>query len=132
MNYTESREQSAEILRAVLGHLGQNDAAFNPVSFALWYEHVAGINPALTQALAPLLQAGTRLNDAMVLQLFRAHVAPADQQAVELASVARQPLANSIQPAAISSTSMPSCATSPAVAETRLGAPRNHRSRSMV
>ena len=83
MNYTESREQSAEILRAVLGHLGQNDAAFNPVSFALWYEHVAGINPALTQALAPLLQAGTRLNDAMVLQLFRAHVAPADQQAVE-------------------------------------------------
>ena len=83
MNYKESREQSAEILRAVLAHLGQNDAAFNPVSFALWYEYVAGINPGLTQALAPLLQAGTRLNDAMVLQLFRAHIAPVDQQAVE-------------------------------------------------
>ncbi len=83
MNYTESREQSAEILRTVLSHLGQNDAAFNPVSFALWYEHVAGINPDLTQALAPLLQAGTRLNDATVLQLFRAHIAPVDQQAVE-------------------------------------------------
>lgn len=31
----------------------------------------------------------------------------ADQQAVELASVARQPLANSIQPVAMSSTSIP-------------------------
>ena len=51
-----------------------------------------------------------------------------DQQAVELASVARQPLANSIQPAAMSSTSMPSWATSPAVAETRFGSPRNQSS----
>ncbi len=83
LNYTESREQSAEFLRAVLSHLGQHDAAFNPVSFALWYEHVAGINPGLTQALAPLLQAGTRLDDATVLQLFRAHISPVDQQAVE-------------------------------------------------
>ena len=83
MNYTESREQSAEILRAVLGHLGQHDAAFNPVSFALWYEHVAGINPALTHALTPLLHSGTRLTDAIVLQLFHRHIAPVDQQAVE-------------------------------------------------
>jgi hypothetical protein len=43
----------------------------------------------------------------------------ADQQAVEPASVARAPLANSIQPTAMSSTSMPSCATNPRVAETR-------------
>ncbi len=83
MNYTESREHSAEILRAVLGHLGQHDAAFNPVSFALWYEHLAGINPALTQALTPLLLGGRRLTDAEVLQLFRSHIAPLDQQAVE-------------------------------------------------
>lgn len=83
MNYTESREQSAEILRTVLGHLGQHDAAFNPVSFALWYEHVAGINSRLTQALAPYLQADTRLTDALAMQLFRTHIAPVDQQAVE-------------------------------------------------
>ncbi len=83
MNYSESREQSAEILRTVLGHMGQHDAAFNPVSFAVWYEHVAGINPGLAQALNPLLQAGTRLTDATVLQLFRAHVAPVEQQTIE-------------------------------------------------
>ena len=83
MNYTESREQSAEILRTVLGHLGQHDAAFNPVSFALWYEYVADINPGLTQILTPLIKAGARLTDAAALQLFRAHIAPPDQQAVE-------------------------------------------------
>lgn len=83
MNYTESKEQSAEILRSVLAHLGQHDAAFNPVSFALWYEYVAGINPALSQKLKPLLDIGTRLTDAQVLELFRAHIAPVDQQAVE-------------------------------------------------
>jgi diguanylate cyclase len=83
VNYTESREQSAEILRTVLSHLGQHDAAFHPVSFALWYEHVAGINPRLSQQLQPLLDNGTRLTEAKVMELFRAYIAPVDQQAVE-------------------------------------------------
>jgi diguanylate cyclase len=83
LNYTESREHSAEILRVVLGHLGRHDAAFNPVSFALWYEYVAGINVPLAQALDPLLKTGVRLTDALVMQLFRAYIAPVDQQAVE-------------------------------------------------
>ena len=48
------------------------------------------------------------------------------------ASVARAPLANSIHPVAMSSTSMPTWATSPAVADTRLTGPRNQSSRSMV
>ena len=83
MNYVESREQSAEILRSVIALMAGHDSAFNPLSFAVWYEHVAGINPALSQSLQALLQGNGRLTDAQMLQLFQQHVAPAEQQMVE-------------------------------------------------
>ena len=37
LRYRESKEQSGEILRQVLAVMGQHDAAFNPVNFAVWY-----------------------------------------------------------------------------------------------
>jgi hypothetical protein len=37
--------------------MAQQLAAYHPVSFTLWYEHVAGVNPALSQLLAPRLEA---------------------------------------------------------------------------
>lgn len=83
MNYVQSREQSAEILRNVIAQIARHDAAYNPLSFALWYEHVAGINWRLSQAMDTLLNAGTRLDDAQVVQLFREFVAPADEQELE-------------------------------------------------
>ena len=49
--YQESKEHSAEIVRQVLALMGQHDAAFHPLNFAVWYEYVAGINSRLTQAL---------------------------------------------------------------------------------
>ncbi len=83
MLYVQSREQSAEILRSVISLMAGHDAAFTPVSFALWYEHVAGINARLSTALQARLGKTPRLSDADVLDLFKEFVAPADQQAVE-------------------------------------------------
>ncbi len=83
MNYTESKEQSAEILRAVLGTMGQHDAAFNPITFALWYEYLAGINPGLKQAVDHCLQREPRLSDATVKRLFAQHVAGIDTHSME-------------------------------------------------
>lgn len=82
MHYTESKEKSAEILRAVIGLMAQHDAAFNPVTFALWYEHVAGINPSLSNALKAAIASNQRLSDDNVQQLFREHIAPPDDQAM--------------------------------------------------
>ena len=40
--YRESQPRSAELLRLVLAWMGKHDAAFHSVTFAVWYEHVAG------------------------------------------------------------------------------------------
>ena len=82
MRYTEPKARSAELLRQALAHMGRNDAAFNPITFTLWYEYVAGINPKLNQAL-DLLSAGAQaISDDAVMKLYQDHVCPPDDEAV--------------------------------------------------
>ena len=83
MRYTEPKERSAELLRLALGHMGRHEAAFNPVTFTLWYEYVAGINPKLNAALDTLEGGSARIDDATVLHLYKEHVAPADAETIE-------------------------------------------------
>jgi len=83
MRYTEPKERSAELLRLALGHMGKHAAAFNPATFALWYEYAAGTNPGLQAAIDRLVHDKTPIDDATVVALFHAHVAPADAAAME-------------------------------------------------
>ena len=78
MRYQESKAQSAELLRRVVALMGQHDAAFNPVSFAVWYEYSAGMNSGLTAAIDKALPSTPRLGDATILQLYQRHIADAD------------------------------------------------------
>ena len=55
--YKETREQSSEVMRQVLGMMSRHDAAFNPLNYAVWYEHFAGINTRLSAALEEALRA---------------------------------------------------------------------------
>ena len=59
--------------------MGKHEAAFNPVTFTLWYEYVAGINPALTAAMDEVLNDGKGMDDATVIALYQRHIAPADE-----------------------------------------------------
>lgn len=59
--------------------MGKHEAAFNPVTFTLWYEYVAGINPALTAAMDEVLNEGKGMDDATVIALYQKHIAPADE-----------------------------------------------------
>ncbi len=86
MRYTESKERSAEWLRAALGHMGQHDAAFNPLAFAVWYEYAAGINARLTRAIDECRVAEPRIGDATIARLYRDHVNEADEEALQRAS----------------------------------------------
>lgn len=63
--------------------MGQHDAAFNPISFTVWYEHAAGINPRLTQALKVAMQTETRLSDATLLRLYTECVTQTDDVAMQ-------------------------------------------------
>ncbi len=66
----------------VMAKMGQHDAAYNPVTFTVWYEQVAGMNSNLSLAIERLVQAHTRLDDADMWQLYQSFVADVDPQAM--------------------------------------------------
>lgn len=82
LRYSQTKEQSAELLRIVLARMGQHDAAFNPLTYSVWFEYAAGMNLQLTQALDQLLQTRPRLTDADLRELYQAHIADVDPQAM--------------------------------------------------
>ena len=83
MRYTEPKERSAELLRLALAHMGRHEAAFNPVTFTLWYEHAAGINARLSAALEALLAQKMPIDDQVALRLVHEHVVPADEATMQ-------------------------------------------------
>jgi diguanylate cyclase len=83
LKYRESKVLSAELLRLVLAQMGQHDAAYNPVTFTVWYEHVAGLNNRLSQGIAQAMQSKPRLDDADMWQLYVSFVADLDTQALQ-------------------------------------------------
>ena len=66
----------------VLARMGQHDAAFNPLTYTVWFEYAAGMNAQLIQALDRLLQARPRLTDSDLRDLYQAHIADMDPQAM--------------------------------------------------
>lgn len=81
--YKESRQQSAELLRLALARIGQHDAAANPTTYAVWYEHASGTNPRLNADIEKCLLAEPRLGDATVERLYRDHIAEVDEATSE-------------------------------------------------
>ncbi|HEX4268856.1 MAG TPA: GGDEF domain-containing protein [Steroidobacteraceae bacterium] len=85
MRYQQSREESAAILRRALQLMSPHKAGYHPVSYAVWYEHAADLNPGLTQELDKLLGADGLLSDTEICRLHALHIAGRDIQAFELA-----------------------------------------------
>ena len=83
MRYKEAREQSAELLRLALAEMGRHAAAFTPITFAVWYEHVAGINPALSSAIGELAKTEPRFSDEAIDRLHAEYIAELDLSTAE-------------------------------------------------
>src|SRR5947209_7380137 len=83
MRYQQNKQESAEILRTALALMASQSAAYHPPSYALWYEHVAGINPELTRVLEERIAAGVALTDADVLRMHAQFVLTRDIDAFE-------------------------------------------------
>jgi diguanylate cyclase len=79
-DYTQSREESAALLKRVITEMGRHDAPFVPTVYAVWFEYLAGINPALTTAMQALLAAHARLDAAHMQELHRLYVAVPDDE----------------------------------------------------
>ena len=71
MRYEQSVQQSAEILRLVLPNFPKHSAAYHPISYALWYEYVSGINPPLKERIDALLAEGRTIDDELAHRLYR-------------------------------------------------------------
>jgi len=83
MRYTETKEQSAEILRLTLPLMSQHRAAYHPQTYTIWYEHVSGINPRLSQELDRRLANRESLTDDDVWRLHANFVIARDAEALE-------------------------------------------------
>ena len=60
MRYHDSRDQSAELLRMVLPLMSRHEAAFHPLSYAVWYEYASGTNLSLKAAVDERIADGRR------------------------------------------------------------------------
>lgn len=83
MRYSESKEESGELLRMIIPLMSRHDAAYHPVSYAVWYEYTGGRNPSLRQELDGLLSQGTIMDDDSVHGLFDRHIAERDRKLSE-------------------------------------------------
>ncbi len=83
MRYQDSKDYSAELLRLVLPLMSAHDAALNPVSYAVWYEYVSGINPDLTKAVDALIDEKQLLGDDDVQKVFQRFIADRDEATTE-------------------------------------------------
>lgn len=63
--------------------MGRQEAAYHPQSYALWYEHIAGINPRLSAVLDEKLQSSISLTDDDVWRLHARYIIARDVEAVE-------------------------------------------------
>lgn len=76
--YAETREASGELLRMILPLLAKQAAGFHPISYALWYEYAAGINPPLKEDMDKLMASGVPLDDSTVAMLYEQHISKRD------------------------------------------------------
>ncbi|MDD5249039.1 MAG: GGDEF domain-containing protein [Rhodocyclaceae bacterium] len=80
MEYSDSVEKSAEYLRLALPLMSRQAAALHPVSYAVWYEYVAGRNAALKAQIDDVMRGGGVLDERATLELFRKHIAELDHE----------------------------------------------------
>lgn len=83
MRYRDSIERSAEYVRLALPMMARQQAAMHPISFSVWYEHVAGMNAALSIELDRAIRTGTSLTEDATQALYRRYIAGLDEQSAQ-------------------------------------------------
>jgi diguanylate cyclase len=83
MQYSEPAPRTGELLRLVLPRIAQSGGRYNPAAYGVWYEHLAGINPSLSQALESRLTQSPVIEQAEIDQLYARHIQRRDESASE-------------------------------------------------
>jgi diguanylate cyclase len=86
MKYHDSVAKSTEFLGPALALMAKQTAPLDPVSYAIWYEYVAGKNVALKDAIDEHLVKGELIDEITTYHLFNRHVADIDGVVVQRVS----------------------------------------------
>jgi diguanylate cyclase len=81
MRYSDNKEKSGEILRLVIPMMSGHEAAYHPITYTLWYEHVAGINPPLSAVIDKQLSDGNKLDEGLVWDYYCKYITERDEDA---------------------------------------------------
>jgi len=100
MRYKETRDQTAELLRLILPLMARHSAGFHPLSYAVWYEYLANINPRLRAAVDARLEGGARLTDEDMVEFFEEYVALRDLESSARVRAGIQQLVEEVHEAA--------------------------------
>ncbi len=83
MHYPQTAAESAELLRLVLPRIAKHGGHYGPVSYAVWYEHLAGLNKPLSEELNSRLQAPEAIGQPDIEQLHQRHVSARESRSTE-------------------------------------------------
>ncbi|MCP5272000.1 MAG: GGDEF domain-containing protein [Burkholderiaceae bacterium] len=93
--YADPPERAAEYLRLAVQGMTRQPARPDPVAYTVWYEHVAGRNPALSAELVRRLSEGG-VDDEAAARLFHDHVLAREERAAREASSGMQHLLDQV------------------------------------
>lgn len=90
--YPESIETSGAYLRMALKEIAGYDLAYNPLTYAVWYEFATGRNPELNNEIRALKKKGKQITGDMVTKWFKQYIANqqltlAEQKTAELKTI---------------------------------------------
>ena len=78
--YPEDPARCAEILRMAVPLMARQAAGAHPIAYAVWFEHLSGRNPRLSEAVTALTQNGRVLDEETTARLHAEHVAELDER----------------------------------------------------
>lgn len=80
--YTDPPERCAELFRLALTHMTRQVAGVHPVSYAVWYDYVAGTNAVLKSEIEDLTRDGQKLDEETTFRLYEKHIAEVDPESM--------------------------------------------------
>lgn len=84
MKYEITKEKSAEYLRQAIHHMSMQDAAFHPVSYAVWYEYSSGEHARLIEEVNHLIEKEKKLNEKSTAHIFNKHISGTDVESAKV------------------------------------------------
>ncbi len=86
MHYPDSKDRSAELLRQAIPIMAQQPAPLHPITYAVWYDYLAGRNADLCAEIDSARANGVPLGDELVHTLYRRHILDAAANAAHKVS----------------------------------------------